>query len=215
MKKNRKKTKRAVIRYAITTEQVDIGHAMPAELEKELHQLYQKVQNHPEETLKRLMELKETYPKQPQIYNMIGGVYNILGDHAKAEEVAIASYEATPDNLFSKINYANFILAEDRLEEIPAIFGEKLDLCALYPNREVFHTSEIVAFLGVIGPYLALTGDRPLARDCMSIIKRLDPNSAYLDRLATCFTSDPFNKRGHSCSTDHNEPHVHGPHCHH
>ena len=191
MKKKSRARKRAVLFYKVTGEVSSDGPKMPPELEDKMVKLYYKAQSQPEEALEDLIKLKAKYPSSPQIYNMIGGIYSKLGKSEKANEIAKENYEANPNYLFAKINFANTLLSTGQYEKIPEIFGQRLDLKLLYPDRDTFHISEVLGFLGIIGPYLVLVGDRSLARNCLSVLKRIDPDHPQTQRLAWYLSQPP------------------------
>ena len=92
-------------------------------------------------------------------------------------------YEKYPDYLFAKIQYAELCLRNKDLQKIPVIFNNKFDLQLLYPERKVFHISEMLSFIGFMGEYSCQRSDFQQAERYLEILKELDPEDLRTKRL--------------------------------
>jgi tetratricopeptide (TPR) repeat protein len=115
--------------------------------------LYQESQISPKKTFSSLEELKVLYPNVPEIYNLLTFTYLKLRKIKKAEALILEAYQKCPDNLFVRINYADYCLRKKMLQKIPEIFNHAYDLTLLYPSRTTFHLSEFRGFMTLMGFY--------------------------------------------------------------
>ena len=167
-----------IIEYEITTEPIHDPdyRRLPRRVQATMDQLYGEVHTHPHEAIPKIQKLIEKYPHIPNLYNYLSAAYSRTGQIKKSEAVVLQNYRRNPDYLFSRINYAEICLHKGEYEKIPEIFDHKFDLKLLYPERNRFHVSEVVNFMGVIGIYFARTGKREAAQKYYDIIKKIGPD---------------------------------------
>lgn len=144
----------------------DVTH-LKKNLPKEEYQLfsdlYNESQRSPKKTLKPLEAFKQRHPKLPEIYNLLSYVYLRLKKIKKADLLIVQSYQECPDNLFVKINYADYCLRKKQPQKIPDIFKNNFDLTLIYPSRKAFHVSEFRGFMTLMGFYHLSIGSRDSA----------------------------------------------------
>ena len=163
------------IQYEVTTEPIynrDYKQ-LPRRAQAIMDQLYYQVHTHPQEAIPKIKKLIKKYPHIPNLYNYLSVAYNRSGQQKKSEAVILEQYRRTPDYLFARINYAEICLYRGEYEKIPEIFDHKFDLKLLYPERDRFHITEVVNFIGVIGIYFARTGNREAAQKYYDIIREI------------------------------------------
>ncbi len=156
---------------------------VPDELEGELEQLFYQLQEAPQLAVERLTELIYKYPDVPKLYNFISVAYSQLGDREKAKLYIMRNYEYNPENLFARLNYAEICIVEKNYEKIPEILNGQFDIKAMYPKRTVFHVSEVVGFMGVVGLYFAETGMISQAEQYLENIELMSPRHPFAVKL--------------------------------
>ncbi len=163
--------------YEVTTEPIYTSdyNQLPRRAQAIMDQLYYQVHTHPREAIPKIKKLIEKYPDMPMLYNYLSVAYNRSGQQKKSEAVILEQYRRIPDYLFARINYAEICLHRREYEKIPEIFDHKFDLKLLYPERDRFHITEVVNFIGVIGLYFARTGNREAAQKYYDIIREIGP----------------------------------------
>ncbi len=149
---------------------------IPAGVKDHLEKLYYLSQNNPQQAIEPLEKLKQEYPDIPRIYNYLMAAYMLTGNLERADALTIENYQKHPDYLFAKMNYAEYCLRHDNLDEIYKIFDNKFDLKLLYPHRNDFHISEVISFYGILGIFFIRTGKRESAENLYKMLKRLDPD---------------------------------------
>jgi hypothetical protein len=170
------------ISFDITDEPMD-DPTVPEELMEELNTLFQKLIKSPASIIPRLEELLEKYPGVPKLYNFLSAAYTKTGDIVKAGQYTEENYRKNPDYLFAKLNYAELCIQEGRHEKIPEILNHQFVIKLLYPERNVFHITEVVGFTGVIGHYFALEGNMQQVEICYRTLKDLAPHHPYTKKL--------------------------------
>jgi uncharacterized protein YecA (UPF0149 family) len=102
----------------------------------------------------KLYEYIKEYPEIPQFKNRLSTYYELKGNREKAKELKLFTYQQHPDYLFGKITMALEYYYENKPEEMLALLGEQLELRALYPQRKIFHISEVMSYYKVAALYL-------------------------------------------------------------
>jgi len=96
--------------------------------------------------LEQLFTLKSKYPENPVILNYISGMYSVLDMQEEKNQVIDETYQRFPNYLFAKIDKAEQLLDEDRFEEAFDVLERAHSLKQLYPNRTLFHITELRSF---------------------------------------------------------------------
>ena len=130
----------------------------------------------PGKALQKVKNAIEKYPNLPQLYNYLTVCYYGLDDEENAIETVKITMELFPDYLFGRVSYAEYLLSRGRYKEIPAIFNDKYDLKTLYPQRDVFHYSEVLAFFSIMAQYFYQCRDFERCRMFMKGMVELDPD---------------------------------------
>lgn len=123
-----------------------------------------------------LETLKLHYPSSPEIKNLLNFLYVKLKKLKKAEALILEAYQAHPDDIITKINYADSCLRKHEIKKIPIIFNNAFDLKLLYPSREVFHISEFRGFMTLMGFYHLAIKEREQAECYHYLARRVDPH---------------------------------------
>jgi tetratricopeptide (TPR) repeat protein len=131
------------------------------------------------DTIKKLNRLCSKYPEVPQFKNYLFTAYNAAGKKQKAYEVNRWMQEKHPGYLYGKISLAAEYLMEDKPEKVPEILGKYMQLKKLYPDRQVFHVGEVLAFNSIIAQYYLKLGELEKAKSRLNMMKKLDHDHQY------------------------------------
>jgi tetratricopeptide (TPR) repeat protein len=164
--------------YEITDEPIKEAayQRLPDAVKEQLENLYYQAQRHPKRAIPELMELKEKYPRVPQIYNFLAAAYSHAGEKEKAEQMIQENLRLNPNYLFARINQAQFLLANGEYDRIPEVFDHKYDLQMLYPKRRKFHITEVANFMGIMGLYFARTNQLDIAERYNAVLQEIAPD---------------------------------------
>lgn len=149
-------------------------------LEEVEENLYKK----PGDFLQSIRELIEKYPHIERFHNYLLVAYQDRGDGEMIDRTVRSTYEKFPDYLFAKVNYVRLCIRERRLEDVPAVLNHKRGLHQIYPRRRRFHITEWIAFHGMMGEYLLLTGEKQAAERYHKMMRDVAPDHPETRRLA-------------------------------
>lgn len=188
---SQKLNKLKIVEYEITTEALHDPEYenLPANIRQEIENIFYMVYENPGKAIRKVKKLIVTYPDIPQLYNYFIIAYSNIGEQKKAEALILENYKKHPGYLFAKLNYAEICMRKGNYEKVPEIFDHKFELNLLYPERKVFHISEVVNFSGTIGYYYVKTGNREAARVYYNILNQLAPKHKATQRLKELLTS--------------------------
>ncbi len=153
---------------------------IPYELEIQLEDLHKLALKGKKSSIKKFTRLIEKYPNVPMLKNYLSTLYQSMGNMDKANEINRRLVVEHPNYLFGKINMAAECIANNKLEKVPEILGANLDLKTLYPDRDTFHTNEVMTFFNVTIKYLVAMGDLQEAETRLEIMKEIDEDSSQV-----------------------------------
>lgn len=159
--------------YYVTAE--PLPSVFPPEIDDQSAELYHLAQENPEEAISRLKTLITKHPDIPELYNWLSVAYNGIGDKEAYEKTVALNYEKNPSYLFAKIGYAERCIRNNELDKVLDIFDSKLNLALLYPDRKVFHISEVSGFFSVLALYFLAKGDVNIATQHYDALVKIAP----------------------------------------
>lgn len=164
--------------YKITTDPdfLDDQNHLTPQLKREINNLFPHLRTGNKTVIKKIHKLIERYPQNPQLKNYLSVAYGAAGKIEKVKEINQWIIEEHPVYLFGLINQANIAVGEMELERVPELVGEKLDLKAIYPERETFHLSEVTSFHKLLVNYFSAKGDFEEAENQLRILKEVAPD---------------------------------------
>lgn len=147
------------------------------ELRKQLEPLgYECQDKKNKKIIDKLTQLIVQYPTVPILKNYLSVAYNVQGNYRKAMEVNNWILTEHPDYLFAKVNKANECIDNGEFEKVTEILGEAMEIKLLYPERDLFHLSEVTNFYKVVIRYFAAIENQELAENRLKILKQIDPD---------------------------------------
>jgi tetratricopeptide (TPR) repeat protein len=146
-------------------------------------QLFDESQDDPETAIPKLEALLVRFPDEPMLLNWLATAMQSAGDTEKAEAIALRNFQANPDYLFAKLNYAHMQLAKGDLEAVERILDKKFDLKLLYPERDVFHATEFIAMSHLMVSYWVKKGEFDAARRLFEAMQEILPGHPSTVRL--------------------------------
>lgn len=128
-----------------------------------------------EDLLKKMLDLKKSYPNVPMIYNFLMNTYGLLGDKEKQEQTIIETIEKFPNYFFSKTALCHYYLLNSLYDKIPAALDNKLEIYHYAPRKtNIYHVSEVRAFYSVIGSYYLYKDKTEHALLCYILLRDID-----------------------------------------
>jgi hypothetical protein len=105
----------------------------------------------------------ERFPKCPTLLNYLHIAYQISGQRRQADAALKQLAAEHPDYLFTRLGLAIKALEHDDTAKALAQLGPDLDIRALYPQRDVFHVSELTNYYKLAAMVHARSGNPDLA----------------------------------------------------
>jgi hypothetical protein len=168
-----------LISYNITGEPdlINTLFSIPYELEIQLQDLQKLALKGKKSSIKKFHRLIEKYPNVPILKNYLSTAYQSMGNMDKANEVNTWIVADHPNYLFGKLNLASKCIADNELDKVLEILGENLDLKSLYPERDTFHTNEVMTFFNITVRYFVAIGNLQEAESRLDIMREIDEDS--------------------------------------
>ncbi len=171
--------------YQISYEpfQADDGYVVPDELKKRLPEIHELALKGRKSSLPKFEKLIKRFPNVPQLKNYLIILLKKMGEMEKADAYNRKIYEQFPEYLFAKLNIAAEYLQNEMYEKVREILGEELELQALYPERKLFHISEVGAFFEIVIRYFAGIGEIEEAEKRFEILTDLYPDYPNIELI--------------------------------
>ncbi|WP_395743004.1 tetratricopeptide repeat protein [Prosthecobacter sp.] len=163
--------------------------ALPEAVRERMESMHDLVMGDPKSAVEELRELAAAHPEVPCLTNWLISALRAgsKDDKQEALEICEALFRRMPDYFFARTMLAELWL--DRLEVEKAaelMFGPGRLLTKLYPERRVFHVSEIRHWFYLGGRINIFQGEMEAARSHRDILAQVEPESVgvkHLDRL--------------------------------
>jgi tetratricopeptide (TPR) repeat protein len=159
--RNSKNREYAYSNMAITFEpiaDVDVGK-LSKEIQHEISEVtWEAIYKGSQSAMERLEVLAREYPHIPSLSNNLAAAYQTAGLLSKSIELRKEILERFPDYLFARMARANLCFLQGEADKVLDCFDGCTTLPELYPERDVFHVSEVITFSATIGRYYCAIG---------------------------------------------------------
>jgi predicted Zn-dependent protease len=157
------------------------GDEAPPDVEDELTEITRWGLSNPMVVLPRVRELLERYPDEPHLLNKLAAGLAADGQTEKARAVAELNYRKNPNYLFARLNYAEFLLSDREHEKIIEVLGGTFNLRVMYPQRTVFHATEVAGLMAILARYHIFNGNAIAASNAFAVLREVDPDHPTLE----------------------------------
>jgi len=99
------------------------------------------------------------WPQNPDFWSCLGQVYERLEKNKEAEEIFATLPEKFPAYTIGKAEYAERLVLDEKLEQVPPLFDNHFDLPGAFPDRTVFHITEVLSFYYAMCMYFLRKGE--------------------------------------------------------
>ena len=149
---------------------LDALNPIPLEVQERMGELYDYVKKGRKAGIKKIERLIARYPKVPVLKNLLSVLYSNLGQNSKASEISRRIVKEHPDYLYGKLNVANEYFHKGDLEKMIEVLGGT-ELTQVFPERDVFHVSEVTSFYSLMVKYYAAIKELDMASEVYGFIK--------------------------------------------
>lgn len=138
----------------------------------------------PQKAVKELPAVIERMPQVPLLRNHLFVALRRLGRHDEAFAVNDQTLNDHPDYLYAVLNKALQHWEKNELDEVEKVLGGlPLMINRTFPQREVFHISEIFAYYGFLVRFWMSKDNLEAAQSFYNILEQLDPDHPQLPEL--------------------------------
>jgi len=167
-------------RYTITEDPLSLPDEPDDGLEAALAdtrvELLDEVHHRPRSAIAKLLALLERFPDARLLLNWLTAARATAGDNDEARRLILRTYQLYPEYLFARVNYANLLLDEHKMEEADHVMEHRWDMGAMYPHRQAFHETEFLAFSRVAFRYFVVAGESEAASSLYDVMRQWDPD---------------------------------------
>ena len=150
----------------------------PSELAPEqMEDLYYACSEGANWAIAELKKLIARYPNFPTLLNYLHTVYQQRNQPRQAKQVLKDLAKFHPDYLYTRIGLALDALYANNADAAVLALGPALDITKLYPERELFHNSELKNYYLAVALYQARSTNPMLACGMLAAIEVIDPDS--------------------------------------
>jgi hypothetical protein len=154
--------------------------ALPMATQDRIQEVFELVQEKPQSVIQELRDLVALYPNVPSLTNWLINVLRAgtTADHCEAMELCQALFHRVPNYFFARTTLADLWLGKGEIEKAAELlFGPGCVLTQLYPDRKVFHISEIRHWLYLCARIKIFLGEPRLAESYRDLLDQLEPDS--------------------------------------
>lgn len=161
-------------KISASSEVINQLYGITPEMQEKLTEMSVKVQKKKNSAIKELNDLIKKYPSIPQFKTLLSKLYDMQGNHFMANEVNRRFESMHFDYLYGKLKLAYIAISNEEYEKVPEILGEAMELKAMYPDRDVFHYSEVLGFYETTFYYFIWTDNEKEAQRRLDMIEKLN-----------------------------------------
>ena len=151
-----------------------LGKKLGKEVLQTYLQLLEKVQTQPRKYYQEIKTFCSKYPDSSEVVNLLTFAHLQNKNLLEAEKLIEETYWKYPHYLFARINYADQCIRKKKLSEINKIFP-LFDLKILYPEKKIFHISELRGYWILMAHYHQALKNREKALDYYETVCKIDP----------------------------------------
>jgi tetratricopeptide (TPR) repeat protein len=143
----------------------------------------------------RLKQLIKEYPDAPILKNTLAMAYRNKGELGKALRQYEQLISEHPHYLLGWMELASFLLDDKAYDKMEQLLGADMDIRTLFPEREVFHLSEVTEFLRLSVLYFIGTEQIEKAETRYKELETINKSYSDLNLLFMQLTLARFRKR--------------------
>ena len=168
--------------FKVTKQPIGLKASTP-ELEHLIERFFIESRDPRPHTCSSLEKAIQKYPDSPTLYNYLYVAYQMQNRTEDATKILQKTVSRFPDYIFGRVAAAQEAFNEGMLYMVPRYLGPDIHLHQLYPNKEVFHESEVLSFYSVAVKYFIKMNQLERAEERFEILKKLNPESEIVQDL--------------------------------
>lgn len=138
------------------------------------------IEEDPAAARRQIEEWLAQYPGNPVLTHFLIQVARLQNRFDEARRLAEENYRKHPDYLFARCDWAIELMQDDRDDEVPEVVGGGFILPAIFPERKVFHISELAAVCQVASHYYFKQEKPVMAKSYLDLLRQAEPDHPIL-----------------------------------
>ncbi|WP_338790459.1 hypothetical protein [Bernardetia sp. MNP-M8] len=125
---------------------------------------------------KGIFEIKQYIKKYPHVntfYNYLSNMYRLQDRKEEEYEILKLTIKKFPTYVFANLSLMNYYLSEENIEKLDDMFNGIDNIQDFFPNKTVFHDSEITAFYSTYLHYLAYKQEEEKIKEVWNMLEIL------------------------------------------
>lgn len=139
-----------------------------------------------------LRSLRSRYPDIPKIWNYLAVAYQNEDRWDEMFQLLEETHRRFPDYLFGLTGYCELCMTRGNFAEVERLLGRRLHVRLMYPDRRLFHVSEVLAFEAVVARYLWHQDAMEAALSHLAIMMDLSPDHPQTLQTAALLRRRPL-----------------------
>ena len=141
-------------------------------------------QENPQKAVDKLPAVIARFPKVPLLHNHLFAALRKLGKHAEAFAANDQALQAHPDYVYARLNKAAQYFEKKELDEVERVLGGMpLTIAHTFPNRKIFHISEVFTYFGFLIRFWVEKDNQVAAEAHLHFLEDLEPDHPSLPGL--------------------------------
>jgi tetratricopeptide (TPR) repeat protein len=144
------------------------------QLGDQVAELNRQAKQEPEKAIPALEKLILQYPRFPILQNYLVAAYTLVGRKEEADALVEQMFLHFPDYLLARVAYARMFLEKGDLQRVGEVLENKFDIKQVYPERDMFHYTEVLHYTGIVAEYLIERGETDRAQRYVTLMEDID-----------------------------------------
>jgi hypothetical protein len=160
--------------------------------QERMEEIYPFLATEPKSVIQDLRDLAALYPKVPCLKNWLINClrFGTTAERQEAMERGQELFRQMPNYFFSRTTLAELWLDENNVEKAnELLFGKGCELRELYPDRKVFHISEIRHWCYLCARIKIFIGQPQIAQNYRDMLENLEPGTETICHLDSLLSS--------------------------
>jgi hypothetical protein len=128
----------------------------------------------PAKAIEPIRQLLDEYPRTQTLTQWLASALALTDQTEAADRLIKLNYRDHPDYLFARLDYIKLLLRRGELSQAEQLLDRKFELKLMYPLRNTFHLSEVMAFNSLMVEFFIRKGELEVAKLYLESLEKLE-----------------------------------------
>jgi hypothetical protein len=139
-------------------------------------ELFDLVHTDPKTAVEQLHQEREKHPGIPTLAQWLATALYATNQKNHADQLVEETFSRHPNYLFARLDYFKMLLHRGEVAAVEKLLDRKGDLKLMYPDRDIFHVTEVKALAAFMIEFLIRKGQTDRAEIYVEILEKLAPD---------------------------------------